>query len=129
MIDNAANRPLFYKSGTVPDVSGAIQDYYQYMVFTRVVKTVQNFQVVETPTAINFRGLIEPFTEKRLEMKPEGQRQWSWFEVTSDASLQLVPDEVITYQNVQYRVMSLKNMQLYGYMQYEIVQDYIGSGP
>jgi len=62
IINNAANKPLFEKLGTTPDVSGALQDYFQPMQFTPVTKTIQGFQVVETPNPLNFRGTWQPFT-------------------------------------------------------------------
>ena len=77
-IANGKNTPINFRTGTVPDVSGAMQDYYQPMVFEPVSKVVNGFQVVETGTPINFRGTVQPFTERALLLKPEGQRAWTW---------------------------------------------------
>lgn len=128
-IANGANRPLFAKAGTVPDVSGALQDYYQTLVFTQIVKTVVGFQVVETPNPINFRGTIQPFTKRQLLLKPEGQRAWSWFSCHSDPVLTLKVDDVVLWNGKQTRVMAQTNYGLYGYMVYELVQDWTGAGP
>jgi hypothetical protein len=92
-IPNAANRPLFDKSGSVPDVSGALTDYFQTMIFTRLTKTVTGFQAVETADPIVFQGVIQPFTERQLFLKPEGQRAWSWFWLHADPVLTLNVDE------------------------------------
>lgn len=128
-IANAANRPLFAKAGTVPDVSGALQDWYQLLIFTKVAKIVEGFQVVETPTPINFRGVIQPFTERQLLLKPEGQRAWSWLLMHSDPVLTLQVDDVAVWNGKQTRVMSRKDFGLYGYVEYQLVQDWTGSGP
>ena len=128
-INNAANQPLFAKSGTTPDVSGALQDYYQAMTFSPLVKTVAGFQVVETPNPIHFRGMIQPLTERQLFLKPEGQRAWTWFLLYSDPTLTLNVDDVMLWNGIQTRVMARKDYNLYGYMEYHLVQDWTGSGP
>lgn len=126
---NAKNILLNQNSGTLPDVSGGMFDYFQPMTFTTIVKSIVNFNVVETPTSVSFLGVWQPFSPKQLEMKPEGQRSWSWFSCHAQLTLILVPDEVITYLGVQYRVMAQQDYRLYGYLEYHLVQDYTGSGP
>jgi hypothetical protein len=128
-IANACNRPLFEENGTVPDVSGALQDYFQPMVFEPLVKTAVGFQAVENATPINFRGTIQPFNQRQLMLKPEGERAWTWFTLHSDPVLTLQVDDVVKYLGKQTRVMGRKNFSLYGYVEYEIVQDWTGSGP
>ena len=130
VIRNAGNIPLDMQAmGTVPDVSGALQDYYQSMVFTPVTKTVSGYQVIETANPINFRGAVQPFSERRLLMKPEGQRSWSWFLLFSDTALIVNTDDVVLWRGKQTRVMARKDYALYGYVQYELVQDWTGAGP
>jgi hypothetical protein len=128
-IANAANKPLFAKAGTVPDVSGALQDYYQPMVFEPLVKTVQGFQVSETSNPINFRGVVQPFTDRQLALKPEGQRAWTWLWLHSDPVLTLQVDDVVMWNGKQTRVMARKDQALYGFVEYQLVQDWTGSGP
>jgi hypothetical protein len=129
LIANAANRPLFDKAGSVPDVSGAMQDYYQPMVFTPVAKIVQGFQVVETGNPINFQGIMQPFSGRQLLLRPEGERAWTWFTLHADPVLTLQVDDVVEWRGKQTRVMGRKDYQLYGYCEYQLAQDWTGSGP
>lgn len=129
IIKNAANAPLFEKAGTVPDVSGALQDYFQPLVFSPVSKVVNGFMVTETKVPINFRGVVQPFSERALLLKPEGQRAWTWFLVHSDPVLTLDVDDVGVLFGKQTRVMSRKDYGLYGYIEYHMVQDWTGAGP
>ena len=127
---NAANKPLFDKSGSVPDVSGALQDYYQPMVFTPVAKIVEGFQVAEVGNPINFRGVIQVFSGRQLLLKPEGQRAWSWYDLHSDPVLLLNVDDVVVWKGVQLRVMyRASTLGLYGFANYHLVEDYTGAGP
>lgn len=126
---NAKDRPLNQLAGTLPDVSGALFDYFQEMTFTTIVKSVVNFQVVETPTNIVFQGLWQPFTGRQLSMRPEGQRKWKYSNVFSQINLSLTADDVLSYLGVQYRVLRVNDYSLYQYYQYELVEDFTGSGP
>jgi hypothetical protein len=129
MIKNAASKPLFEKSGTVPDVSGAMQDYFQPMQFTPTQKTVTGFQVAEVPNPINFQGTWQPLTDRQLSLKPEGQRAWTWYWLHADPVLTLEVDDVVLWNNKQTRVMSRMDFSLYGYVMYHLVQDWTGAGP
>jgi len=128
-IGNGRNTPLNVKTGTIPDVGGAMHDWYQPMVFSQVVKTTEAFQVVEVKTVINFRGVIQPLSGRKLMLKPEGQRAWTWLWLHADPSLTLDVDDVVAYLGVQTRVMSQKDYRNYGYVEYELVQDWTGAGP
>lgn len=123
-IQNGKNTNLTQNSGTTPNVNSAIQDWFQKMTFTTIVKTIVNFQLVEQLTNVDFLGVWQPFTTRDLLMKPEGQRRWSWFMVHSDINLELTPDEIIAYQGQNYRVMQANDYKIYGYMEYHIIQDY-----
>lgn len=134
-----ANTPIFNASsqtldqnpnGSFPDLSGALFDWFQPMQFATVVKTVGlDFLVTEIKTTIDFEGVWQPFTARDLMMKPEGQRRWRWFTCHAFPSLELQPDQLITYLGIQYRVMEKLNWKLNGYVEYHLVQDYTGSGP
>lgn len=128
-IANGANKPLFDKSGSVPDVSGALQDYFQPMIFEPVGKIVNGFQVTETGAPINFRGTAQPFSERALILKPEGQRAWSWFLIHADPVLSLNVDDVIIWRGTQTRIMARKDYALYGFVEYHACQDWTGAGP
>ncbi len=128
-IANGANRPLNTQAGTVPDVSGALKDYFQPMVFETVAKSVSGFQVVEAGTQIQFMGVLQPLSGRQLALKPEGQRAWTWLTLHADPVLTLKVDEVVIYLGKQTRVMGKKNYELYGFVEYTLVQDWTGSGP
>lgn len=128
-IQNAANVPLNQSSGTVPDVNGALQQWFQPMTFVPIIKQTVGGQVVETGDPINFRGVIQPLSNRDLLIKPEGQRAWTWQMLHSDICLPLKVDDVVIYLGVQTRVMALRDFRIYGYFYYELVQDWTGSGP
>jgi hypothetical protein len=128
-IANGGKRPINYRAGTIPDVSGSMRDWFQPLTFSRIVKTVVGFQDVETEHQFSFRGVVQPFTDRQLLLKPEGQRAWTWLSIFTDPVLKLDVDEIITFQGMQTRIMSLKDYFLYGYVEYHAIQDWTGSNP
>jgi len=128
-IFNAKDLPLSANSGTLPNMSDALLDWFLPLVFTKIVKTVVNFKVVETPTAVSFSGVWQPFSAQQLKLMPDGQRDWKWFTVHALPALILVPDELITFRGLQYRVKMKTDYKEYGYVKYDLVEDFTGSGP
>jgi len=124
MMWNAKDIPLNQNSGTVPNVSVAMQNWFQAMIFSIITKTVVNYKVVETKVDMNFRGVWQNLSPQQLQLKPEGQRAWRWYQVHAEISLQLYPDQVINYLGKDYRVMARIDQALYGYLEYHLVEDY-----
>lgn len=128
-ITNAKDMRLFDNPGTLPDMSSALLDWFQPMIFTQIVKVVENFVVTETPTDVSFQGVMQPFSDQQVRMKPEGQRTWKWYMLHAEPGLLLNPDDTTKYKGIQYRVLFKRDWKEYGYVEYHLVQDYSGSGP
>lgn len=124
MISNASDRSLSSNPGTLPNVSEALFSYFQRLTFTAIVKTIVNFQVLETKIGTSFMGVRQPFTPQQLSLKPEGQRAWKWETIHATPELILSPDDVISFDGNPYRVMRKSDFKEYGYVLYEICQDY-----
>lgn len=128
-IFNASSLRLFQTVGTLPNMNSTMVEYFQPMIFTQILKSVVDFQNVETPTNIAFQGVMQPLKDRDLSMKPEGQRSWQWYWLHAEPGTPLKNDDTIMYQGKQYRIMSNKDYTQYGYVEYHLVQDYTGSGP
>lgn len=121
MIKNGKDTTLEASSGTVPDMSQTITGWFQKMTFTRVVRTVVNFEAAEVKTQYSAMGVIQPMGSQQLSMKPDGERAWKWYTIHADTSLSLMPGENVVYLGNEYRVMSSDDYDLYGYVKYDVV--------
>ena len=113
----------------LPNVESAMCDWFQPLTFETIVKSTKNFKTVETATTINFSGMIQPLTQEQLAVLPNVNYSWSYFMVHSCTKLQLKTDDRIKYKGQFFRVQSKRDYSDYGYMEYNIVQDYTGSDP
>lgn len=123
-IHSASSVPLRPGPGSVPNVTESLTDWFQQLTFTRIVKSIVNFQEAEVPTQTVFYGVRVPFSPQQLMMKPIGQREWHWEAVYAYPTLQLKPDDQIIFNGITYRVMGKTDYKEYGYLIYEIKEDY-----
>ncbi len=122
MISNGKDRLLTANPGTLPDMTDALMDWFQNLVFTTVTKTVVNFKLVETVVANSYQGVVQPFTPEQLQMKPMAQQQWKWSTVHATPDLIMKNDDEFIYLGLEYRVVSKTDYKEYGYVLYEIVE-------
>jgi hypothetical protein len=124
LIINANAKNLDQITPSLPNMTSTLTDWFQVITFVMIKKKVENFQVSESPTSITFQGVVENIKASNLEMRPEGQRKWAWISVFTTPELELEIDEVFRYQNKNYRVMTKNDWGVYGYLEYECMEDY-----
>lgn len=124
-IINAADTLLTASPGTLPNVSGALLDWLQPMTFKVITKTVQRGDIIETATVYAGMGVRQPMKPQMLRMKPEGQRKWKWETFHTLPGTVLIPDDVIDFAGVRFRIMEKLDWTEYGYLEYHLVQDYL----
>lgn len=125
-IASANTRTVQDAASALPSVQTTITGWFRSLILVRVVKTVLNFETKETRQEVNCMGVIQPFGPRELKMKPEGQRAWNWQMLHTTPDVALKDDEEFTIKGTRYRVMSQQNWSEYGYIIYELVQDYHG---
>ncbi len=130
-ITNGKDRKLSANPGTLPEMSGALMSYFQKMRAKRLIHRTANFEAVKEETEenidLNFMGVKQPFTPRQLAIKPEGMRAWKWFTIHSTPDFILEPnDEFILgdVETVVFTVMEIGDFREYGYMRYEVIEDY-----
>jgi hypothetical protein len=120
----AADRDIFATAISLPTMRTTITSWFRPLVVGRVTKTVVNFEVKELFRETSCLGVIQPFGPAQLRLKPEGQRSWEWKMLHTTPDIHLENDERFTIAGTPYRVMKNQDYSEYGYMQYELVQDY-----
>jgi hypothetical protein len=123
----SANRLNVTQSATqLPDMGGTVKSYFRPMVLIYVQKSIVNHEIVEARKELRCSGTIQPFALRELKIKPEGQRSWNWQMLHTTPDVKLPNDSEFTDNGTRYRVMSQGAYSRYGYITYELVQDYNG---
>ena len=108
----------------LPNMSPTLESWFQPITIGLIAKTLENNRVIETTTDYPTRGVLQPLSTELLEIKPEGQRSWKWYMLHCQPSLSLRTDDTVTIREERYRVMGRSGYSDYGYIMYELVQDY-----
>lgn len=120
-----------------PDVSGAFWGWSVKSLFISVQKVAVDFEVVEnlgSPpfdfggygqgnyAALIFVGVLEPLPDRKLMIKPEGQRTWKWWTLWTKKPLEL-DDIIVDKPGRIYRVMSQSDWSSGRYYQYDLTEN------
>lgn len=109
----------------VPYVAGAMDGWFINITIQKVTQKIVNGDAQNITTDITFQGVFQPLDAEQLELKPEGQRSWQWAWLhTKSGSVNLKTQDKIVYNDVRYKVNSVKDYSLNGYIDYELVADY-----
>lgn len=125
-----ATQDLTKNLGNLPDMNDALRSTFQLLTFEILVKTIDEGGIlIETTTPVSFYGSCMPYRPTPTEIKEHGQRAWDMLEVNTDVAVKMDNDFVVIYQGVQYRILNYSDFTKFGYQHFQMIQDYIGSGP
>lgn len=105
------------------DVLDAIAGFEETTRLRIIKKAVANFQVLETEqnpqVELWLEAVLQAVHPRALLVKPEGQRQWKWWDMWCTEKLEL-DWELQDYEGTRFRVMSRANWSQAGYWHYEL---------
>jgi len=123
MIANA--KDLSINTSSVPNVSDALSNWFSQLKIGKITKTVVDFQLSESISYYDVLAVLQPFTTKQLQIKPEGQRSWQWYTLHIKApGVEFCLDEVALIKGKKHRIMQKFEWEDYGYIEYQLVEDY-----
>ena len=118
----AKNRTL---SGFMPNMSNTLSGWESPLTLIKITQNVVEGDVVQTETPINFMGVWQPLRDEQLQFKAEGLRSWPWYWIhAKSGTLNLQTQDKIKFQGKRYKVMSVKDYSLDGFIEYEVILDY-----
>lgn len=116
------NRSL--KNG-MPNMYNTLTGWEVPLTLVKITQSVEEGDVVKTEEEVNFLGVWQPLREEQLELKPEGQRSWEWIWIHCKTGfLNLQTQDKVIFLNKRYKVMSVKDYSLNGFLEYHLVRDY-----
>lgn len=126
------NQPLNFNFNTnrslnngMPNMAETLTGWEIPLTLTKVKQKVVDGLRQDEKTSYNFLGVWQPLRDEQLQFKPEGQRSWEWIWLhAKSGSLNLQTQDLIIFNNKNYKIMSVKDYSLNGYIEYELVRDY-----
>ena len=112
----------------MPNMANTLTSWQTALTLEKITQSVVDGDAVKTTETIDFLGVWQPLRDEQLQFKPEGQRSWQWFWIHAKAgTLNLQTQDKIIFQDKRYKVMSVKDYSLNGYIEYEVILDYEGN--
>ena len=109
----------------LPQMTNTLNGWEVPLTLTKVVQKIVNGDRITEEQLINFQGVFQPLRDEQLQYKPEGERSWSWYWIHAKAgTLNLKTQDKIIFKSNKYKVMSVKDYSLYGYIEYQVIRDY-----
>lgn len=108
----------------LPDVSSGVMLFFQPLKVFLVQKEQVAGYTEEQEICRNTHGVRQPFTAQQLQIKAEGERAWIWHKLHCLPDLILKVDDKVRIQKLSFRVMQRTDYREYGYLEYDLVQDY-----
>lgn len=109
----------------MPQMRDTLTGWEVPLTLVKVIQDIVDGDAVFTEQEINFLGCFQPLKDEELQFKPEGQRSWSWYWIHAKAgTLNLQTADKIIFNNKRYKVMSVKDYSLNGFIEYQIIRDF-----
>ena len=109
----------------MPQMRDTLTGWEVPLTLTKMIQSVNDGFVSFTEQTFNFRGAWQPLKDEQLQFLPENQRSWEWIWIHAKASeLNLQTADKIIFNNKRYKVMSVKDYSLNGFIEYQLVRDY-----
>ena len=109
----------------MPQMRGTLTGWEVPLTLVKVIQDIVEGDAVFTEQQINFMGCWQPLRDEELQFKPEGQRSWQWIWIHAKSSeLNLQTADKVIFNNKRYKVMSVKDYGLNGFVEYQLIRDF-----
>ncbi len=120
-------KPLNQMSG-MPQMKAAFAGWTTAMMLKRIRQSVNaEGYPIDAETLLNIRGVWQPLSTNQINLKPEGQRSWSWYMLHIEGRPAIETNDRVVYAGVKYKVMGKKDYSLNNYVELHLALDYQAS--
>lgn len=123
-IVSAKDRPLDQQMNELPNLGPALTGLMVPVALGVVTQQMIHGLSKEVVNVVSTKCVRQAFTATQLMMRPEGARDWKWWSLHFPAEIVLATNDRVEILGVPYRVMEVYDHQAYGYMHYNVIEDY-----
>jgi len=105
-----------------PQVQSAFLNWMSTTQMQVVNRTVSDFEVEDNvQSIISFEGVLQIMKPQDVQRKPEGLREWKFWELWTTQKLQ-IDVAVQIPEGTQFKVQSVSDWSQGGFMKYDLVE-------
>ena len=113
------------RNAGMPQIQSAFNGWQNRVCLMRHIENVIDGFVEITEKPLSLYGTIQPLNPRAIELKPEGQRSWTWLQIHCQSrAITLIPGDKIKWQGELYKIMQQLDYGLNGYIELHAVKDW-----
>lgn len=116
------------QANSQPIMGAAMAGWQNALRFIKITQTIIDGIVKDSRSTVNFQGVVQPLEPRKLYLKPEGQRSWTWLQVHAAVGpglkIELSPNDRVDWSGDVFKVMNEYNYSQNGYIEYHLVKDF-----
>lgn len=113
------------KYNGMPKMDLAFNGWQSSFSLKVVTQTIVDGFVTDTIQNVSYTGTIQPLNPELVALKPEGQRSWEWLQIhVKTGQYNLNVNDRILYNDIEYKIMAVKDYSINNYLEYHAVYDY-----
>jgi hypothetical protein len=110
---------------SLPQMATTLSGWEQNVIFKKISgKTINKGIVSYTYDSFNSKAVIFPLKLEELALKPDAERAKKWINIISYKNMSLKIGDLVTYNLLDYKIMTNKGFDAYGFGQYDAVEVY-----
>lgn len=118
------NIPLSQFSG-MPVVSSALDGWEIDIKVNRRRQQIVEGDIIYIDIIEWVRGTKQPLKSEEIQLKPDGQRSWSWYQIHITTAYEIMnTNQVIYIKDIPHKIMGVKDYSINGYNEYHCITDY-----
>lgn len=119
------NLKISQMNSGLPQMTNALTGWEVAVVANYVKQEIIDGDIVDSSYTKKMQGVLQPLKAEQIALKPEGQRSWAWYWLHVKPQYdKLRTEQIVLINNIPYKVMAVKNYDIYGYIEYEVIRDY-----
>lgn len=123
MISSAGKTNLNQQTGSLPDVSQSLKNWFQPMTLVLLKKEFISYRIESTETRIETKGVIQPIGED-LKIMETGERSFPLYKLHIEPDVLMNVGDRVIYLDIKYKVLSRRDYRQYGFLEYDLVEDF-----
>lgn len=109
----------------MPQMQHTLDGWMISFIVKRTSQVQIDGEIINRSKLEKIRAVLQPLRMEELELKPEGQRSWPWYQLHVPVSYDALPNSsVVTIHGKDYKIMASKDYTLNGYIEYHLLKDY-----
>lgn len=112
-------------NGMLPNVSDTLTGWEVDIYAVFVKQSMIDGEIINQDIIKKISGTLQPLKAEEVDLKPEGQRAWQWYDIHVKSVYPVLRvEQKIKVNNIDYKIMAVKDYSLYGYVEYHVVRNY-----